>query len=86
MCGCEESNVSDTAATWLGRQSVMEKRGYTPEGQASGAQPTNATAFVDALGDRAGSGDAHIGSSDLVGHTAAVARPPGSWVPPSARV
>lgn len=41
--------------------------------------------FVQALGDRAGSGDALQGSAGLVSRAASVARPPGSWVPPSAR-
>ena len=73
--------MSDTAATWLGRQTIAETRGFTPDGQKSGEQPTNASSFVQALGDRAGSGDALQGSAGLVGHAHEVARPEGSWVP-----
>lgn len=73
--------MSDTAATWLGRQTITETRGFTPEGQASGEQPTNASSFVQALGDRAGSGDAHQGAAGLVSRADSIARPPGSWAP-----
>lgn len=73
--------MSDTAATWLGRQTITETRGFTPEGQKSGEQPTNASSFVQALGDRAGSGDAHQGSATLTSRAALIARPPGSWAP-----
>lgn len=83
MCGCEESSMSDTAATWLGRQTIAETRGFTPDGQKSGEQPTNASSFVEALGDRAGSGDALQGAGQLTGRAASIARPPGSWMPPA---
>lgn len=73
--------MSDTSP-FTGRHTVSETRAYTPEGQATQHQITNASGYIGALGDQAGSGEAHAASLGAVDHAHAVARPPGSWMPP----
>lgn len=63
------------ASTWNGRNSISTTRGVNE----SGEQPTNAAAYVGALGDKAGSGEALESSAGLVGRAYEVSHPPGSW-------
>lgn len=70
-----------TAATWLGRHTVSETRGFTTEGQTSNNQATNASAYFSELGAGAGSTEAHAASNDKVNFAHASSHPPGSWSP-----
>lgn len=72
------------AASWLGRQTVAQTRGFTPQGQTSHDQATNATSYHSQMMGSCG-GDTHALSQSLaydsVAQAAANARPPGSWQP-----
>ena len=79
-----ESPIEQTneAASWLGRQTVAQTRSFTPGGQSSHDQATNASSYFSQLSGACGCdthGMAQAGAYEGVDRAAANAHPPGSW-------